>query len=111
MNRSEVEAFAMGLPAVTKVIQWGESDVYKVGGKVFAIVIDDGMSFKVSEIGFLALTEGGPGRQAPYCAKGQWANVSYPDMSQADAHDWLATAHRLIAAKLTKKARVEFGLT
>ena len=32
-------------------------------------------------------------------------------MSQADAHDWLATAHRLIAAKLTKKARVEFGLT
>ena len=111
MNRAGVEAFAMGLPAVTKVVQWGESDVYKVGGKVFAIVGDDGMSFKVTEIGFLALTESGPGRQAPYCAKGQWANVSYPDMSKADAQDWLTTAHGIIAAKLTKKARAELGLS
>lgn len=110
MNRAQVQQVAMGLPAVTKVVQWGDSDVYKVAGKVFAIVGDDGMSFKVSEIGFMALTEGGPGRQAPYCAKGQWANVSYPDMSKADAVDWLTTAHKLIAAKLTKKARGEHGL-
>ena len=54
----------MGLPAVTRVVQWGDSDVYKVGGKVFAIVGDEGMSFKVSEIGFMVLTEGGPARQA-----------------------------------------------
>jgi hypothetical protein len=47
----------------------GDSDVYKVGGKVFAIVGDDGMSFKVSEIGFMALTENGPGRQAPYAPR------------------------------------------
>jgi predicted DNA-binding protein (MmcQ/YjbR family) len=110
MNRSAVMDIAMGLPAATHVVQWGASDVYKVGGKVFAIVGDDGMSFKVSEIGFLALTEGGPGRQAPYCAKGQWANVSFPDMSRADAQDWLANAHRLIAGKLTKKTRAELGL-
>jgi predicted DNA-binding protein (MmcQ/YjbR family) len=110
MNRAEVAKMALGLPAVTHVVQWGESDVYKVGGKVFAIVGDEGMSFKVTDIGFLALTEGGPGRQAPYCAKGQWANVSYPDMSRDDAADWLTIAHRLIAAKLTKKARAELGL-
>jgi predicted DNA-binding protein (MmcQ/YjbR family) len=110
MNRAGIEALAFALPAVTRVVQWGDSDVYKVGGKVFAIVGDEGMSFKVTDIGFVALTEGGPGRQAPYCAKGQWVNVAYPDMSDADAADWLATAHRLIAAKLTKKARAELGL-
>jgi predicted DNA-binding protein (MmcQ/YjbR family) len=110
MNRAEVARIAYALAAVTHVVQWGDSDVYKVGGKVFAIVGDDGMSFKVTDIGFLALTEAGPGRQAPYCAKGQWVNVSYADMSRADAADWLAAAHRLIAAKLTKKARAEFGL-
>jgi predicted DNA-binding protein (MmcQ/YjbR family) len=110
MNRAQVGKISLGLPAVTHVVQWGGSDVYKVGGKVFAIVGDEGMSFKVTEIGFMALTEGGPGRQAPYCAKGQWANVSYPDMSKADAVDWLTTAHRLIAAKLTKKARAQLGL-
>ena len=35
-----------------------------------AICGDDGVSFKVTEIGFMALTEGGPGHQAPYLAKG-----------------------------------------
>jgi predicted DNA-binding protein (MmcQ/YjbR family) len=110
LTRAGIEAFAMALPAVTKVIQWGASDVYKVGGKVFAIVGDDGASFKVSEIGFLALTEGGPGRQAPYCAKGQWANVPLDALPAADLKDWLATAHGLIAAKLTRKLQAELGL-
>ncbi|MFL5295678.1 MAG: MmcQ/YjbR family DNA-binding protein [Phenylobacterium sp.] len=109
MTRAELETFAFGLPAVTKVIQWGASDVYKVGGKVFAICGDDGVSFKVSEIGFVALTQGGPGRQAPYCAKGHWVNVPLTE-PQADIADWLTTAHRLIAAKLTRKVRAELGL-
>ena len=109
MTREEIEAFAMGLPAVTKVIQWGASDVYKVGGKVFAIC-GEGISFKVSPIGFIVLTEDGPGRQAPYCAKGQWVNVPLDGASDEDLSDWLRTAHSLIAAKLTKKARAELGL-
>ena len=111
MTPEEVEAFAMALPATAKVVQWGGSDVYKVGGKVFAICgLPGGISFKVTEIGFLALTEGGPGRQAPYCAKGQWANVPLDALDDADLKHWLRTAHELIAAKLTKKARAELGL-
>ena len=109
--RPAIETFALGLPAATKVVQWGGSDVYKVGGKVFAICGDDGASFKVTDIGFVVLTEeGGPGRQAPYCAKGQWVHVAYADAPLADFHGWLANAHGLIAAKLTKKARLELGL-
>ena len=111
MNRAGIEVAAMALPGgVTKVIQWGASDVYKVGGKVFAIVGDEAVSFKVSEIAFMVLTESGIGRQAPYCAKGQWAAVSYESADDADFTDWLATAHSLIAAKLTKKLRAELGL-
>jgi predicted DNA-binding protein (MmcQ/YjbR family) len=110
VTRGEIEVFAMALPAVTSVVQWGGSDVYKVGGKVFAICGDEGISFKVSDIGFLALTEGGPGRQAPYCAKGQWANVPLDALAAGDLQDWLATAHGLIAGKLTKRLKVELGL-
>ena len=58
----------------------------------------------------MALTEAGSGRQAPYCAKGQWVNVPLEGPAKADLTDWLATAHGLIAAKLTKKARAELGL-
>ena len=110
MTRQEVEAVAMALPAVTKVIQWGASDVFKVGGKVFAISGDEGVSFKVTEIAFEALTHDGLGRQAPYCAKGQWVNIDHDRMDPEDCRGWLATAHSLIAGKLTKKARAELGL-
>jgi len=109
MTREEVEALALALPATTKVVQWGASDVFKVGGKVFAIC-GDGLSFKVSEIAFEVLTSDGLGRQAPYCAKGQWVNIALERLEAEDAAGWLATAHSLIAAKLTKKARAELGL-
>ncbi|HEX5377497.1 MAG TPA: MmcQ/YjbR family DNA-binding protein [Phenylobacterium sp.] len=110
MTRQEVGACALALPATTSVVQWGGSDVYKVGGKVFAIVGDDAMSFKVTEIAFMVLTEGGLGRQAPYCAKGQWVAIDLAPAEAGDVADWLATAHGLIAAKLTRKLRAELGL-
>ena len=112
MTREEVEAIALALPAAEKVIQWGGSDVYKVGGKVFAICgLRGGLSFKVSEIGFMALTdEGGPGRQAPYLAKGSWVIVDLDDAGADEARGWVAASHELIAAKLTRKARAELGL-
>jgi predicted DNA-binding protein (MmcQ/YjbR family) len=112
VTRGEVEAFALSLPATSKVVQWGGSDVFKVGGKVFAICgLAGGLSFKVTDIGFVVLTDaGGPGRQAPYCAKGQWVAVDLGDVDGEDVRGWLATAHALIAAKLTKKARAELGL-
>jgi predicted DNA-binding protein (MmcQ/YjbR family) len=111
LTREQIEACALALPAVTKVVQWGDSDVYKVGGKVFAICgLSGGLSFKVSEIGFVALTEGGPARQAPYLHKGSWVIVDLADAADADIADWLANAHGLIAAKLTKVAKRELGL-
>jgi predicted DNA-binding protein (MmcQ/YjbR family) len=111
VTAEEVEAIAFSLPAVTKVVQWGDSNVYKVGGKVFAMCHPSGaLSFKVSEIGFLVLTEDGPGRQAPYTAKGQWVAVDIARLDPEDARGWLATAHSLIAAKLTRKTRAELGL-
>jgi predicted DNA-binding protein (MmcQ/YjbR family) len=111
VTRDDIEALAMGLPAVTKVVQWGGSDVYKVGGKVFAICgLGGGLSFKVSEIGFMILTDDGPGRQAPYCAKGHWVAVELDEVELEDIAGWLATAHSLISGKLTRKLRAELGL-
>jgi predicted DNA-binding protein (MmcQ/YjbR family) len=112
VTREEVEAIARALPAAEKVVQWGGSDVYKVGGKVFAICgLSGGLSFKVTEIGFEVLTQdGGPGRQAPYLAKGQWVLVDLEDVEVDDVEGWLSVSHQLIAAKLTRKVRAELGL-
>ena len=111
MTREEAAACAMALPAVTHIVQWGGSDVYKVGGKVFAICgLRGGLSFKVSEIGFMALTEGGPGRQAPYLAEGHWVIVDLDEIGPDDLESWLASSHALIAAKLTRAVKRELGL-
>lgn len=101
----------MALPAATKVVQWGGSDVYKVGGKVFAICgLRGGLSFKVSEIGFEVLTNGGPARQAPYLHKGSWVIVDLDGAPGDDMADWLTTSHSLVSAKLTRTLKRELGL-
>ena len=111
MTREDVEAVAMALPAATKIVQWGGADVYKVGGKVFAICgLAGGLSFKVTEIGFMVLTDDGPGRQAPYLAKGHWVLVDLGAFTPEEVASWLATSHELVAAKLTRKVRAELGL-
>ncbi len=111
MTRETIEAVALALPAATKVVQWGGSDVYKVGGKVFAVCgFENGLAFKVSPIGFEVLTSDGPGRQAPYFAKGHWVVVDLDDLDPGDTGGWLAAAHGLTAAKLTRKLRTELGV-
>jgi predicted DNA-binding protein (MmcQ/YjbR family) len=45
-------------------------------------------------------------------ARAKW--VMFDDVSKLDANevaDWLATAHRLVAEKLTRKQRAELGLS
>jgi len=37
VTRDEFNAFCGGMTATTHVVQWGNADVWKVGGKVFAI--------------------------------------------------------------------------
>jgi predicted DNA-binding protein (MmcQ/YjbR family) len=112
MTPAAVEAQALALPGATKVIQWGGSEVYKVGGKIFAIVgLAGGLMFKVTDIAYAALTESGAAKPAPYLARAKW--VSFEDLAaldKAEVADWLATAHALIAAKLTRAVKRELGL-
>lgn len=111
MTPEQFDKAALALPAATMTVQWGADQVYKVGGKMFAVLGEGGFSFKASDVAFEVLTETGPGVPAPYLARAKW--VRFYDLAAADADevaDWLKTAHGLIAAKLTKKARAELGL-
>jgi predicted DNA-binding protein (MmcQ/YjbR family) len=100
------------LPATTMDIQWGVDHVYKVGGRMFAATWPGhGCSIKVTDIAFEALTQGGRARPAPYLARAKW--VRFDDLAvvdEAEMTDWLATAHALVAARLTRKRRAELGV-
>jgi predicted DNA-binding protein (MmcQ/YjbR family) len=106
------DRFVSGLVAVTIHEQW-EAHVAKVGGKVFALIGDTGtpIVFKVSELSFDGLTMLDGVQQAAYFAKRAWVSVDKgAELSDADIRAYLAESHRLVASKLTKKARAELGL-
>jgi len=116
MSPEAFDRACLALPGATLSIQWGDDHVSKVGGKMFAVrgsgvTLGGGVSFKASDLAFEVLTETGRAAPAPYLARAKW--VHFPDLAALDADetaDWVKTAHGLIAAKLTRKARADLGL-
>lgn len=119
MTIDEYNAFCAALPAATHVVQWGGAHVWKVGGKVFAIAGWSGASsfpsitFKCSPLAFDILGEQPGARPAPYLASRgmKWIQrVSDEAIDDAALRDYLAESHRLVAAGLTRKARIALNL-
>ncbi len=118
MDRKEINAFCNALPHAIHVGQWGGCDVWKIGGKVFAIVgWDDGtcagVSFKCSETSFEILKEQPGQRPAPYlAARGMtWIQrMNAETMTQAALEDYVRESYRLVALGLTKRQRRELSL-
>lgn len=112
MSPEALDAACRALPAVTHVVQWGGSDVYKVGGKVFAIAgLGGGLTFKATPMAYEILREMGRARRAPYLTSGNWLAIDgLEDLEEAEVADWLTTSHGLVSAKLTRLLRRELGL-
>ena len=105
------------MKATTHVVQWGNSDVWKIGDKVFALCGwndgKDAFTFKVSDIAFEVLgTEPGI-RPAPYLASRgmKWLQV-YEETAMSDEtlKEHIVESYNLVVAKLTKKKRAELGV-
>ncbi|MFY8164835.1 MAG: MmcQ/YjbR family DNA-binding protein [Brevundimonas sp.] len=114
MDRAGVGKVCLALPATTLDHPFGDDhDVYKVGGRMFALVGGmGGLSFKVSDIAFEVLTEDGRAKPAPFLPRANGGNLVDPaDWPDAELAEHLAIAHGIVAAKLTKKARAALSLT
>ena len=112
MTREEFDAVARGLTGATMDVQWGDDHIYKVGGKMFAVIGSmGGLSFKVSDIAYEVLTESGHAQPAPYMARAKWVNLpQIDDWADEELADHIRSAHAIIVGKLTKKVRAELGL-
>lgn len=113
MNRAGIGKTCLALHGVTLDHPFGDHhDAYRIGGKMFVMVGEQGgVSFKVSDIAYEILTEAGKARPAPYLARAKWVNLPDPEAWDDDElAEHFAIAHRIVAAKLTKKARAGLGL-
>ena len=118
MTYEEFNAFCGSLPATTHVVQWGDSDVWKVGGKVFAIGgwqkrESSAFTFKTSELDYHFLSSQ-PGYQpAPYFASRgmKWIQCFEPvSIGDDEIKSHLRESHRIVSLGLTKKLQKELGL-
>lgn len=118
MTYDEFNAFCASLPATTHVVQWGGSDVWKVGGKVFAIGGWDkdgraAFTFKVCPVEFELLRDQPGYRPAPYlAARGFTWIQQYDDRAELgeSLKEYLVESHRLVSLGLSKKKQRELGL-
>ncbi|WP_420558860.1 MmcQ/YjbR family DNA-binding protein [Roseovarius sp.] len=117
MPRDAFMTFCGALPATSHVVQWGNADVWKVGGKVFAIAGwnegRDAYTFKASDIAFDVLRDQPGIRPAPYLASRgmKWLQVhADPGLSDDSLKDHIKASYDMVVAGLTKKKRAELGL-
>lgn len=113
MTREEINAFCKSLRAATHVVQWGGADVWKVGGKVFAITRDEGVTFKASPMAFEIL-QGEEGiRPAPYMASRglKWLQHYGPPggLSDAALREHLQASYDMVFAGLSRKMQAALG--
>ena len=106
-------AFCSGMPGAAFVEQWGGAQVWKVGGKVFAIAwFEKGrepeITFKVSEIGWEILREAEGCRPAPYMASRglKWIQShAKPGLSAAELKKYLEASYKMVREALPKRVR------
>ncbi|WP_019961040.1 MmcQ/YjbR family DNA-binding protein [Woodsholea maritima] len=120
MTQDEYNAFCQSLPHATHVVQWGDADVWKIGGKLFAIGGWDrdvapgrmAVTFKVSDMGYEILRDAPGCRPAPYLASRgmKWIQCfSDETLSDEDLKSYIRDSYHLVAAGLTKKLQRELG--
>ncbi|MEK9752217.1 MAG: MmcQ/YjbR family DNA-binding protein [Rhodospirillaceae bacterium] len=129
MTPKRFNAFCAKLPCALHVVQWGDADVWKVGGtvsdaegsklhaKVFAIGAWHhgelaGITFKVSDIAYEVLKDMQGLRPAPYLAsRGMtWIQMhADPGLSDRELKRHLEQAHALVARNLPKRVRGALG--
>lgn len=110
MDIEFVRRHCLSLPRTTEQIQWGNNLVFKISGKMFAVVALEPslvwMSFKCSPDDFAELTERENIRPAPYLARAQWVALETADaLTPREIERYLRNSYDLVFAKLPKKTR------
>ena len=117
MTYADVEKFCLSLPGSSVHTPWGDSRVYKVGGKMFAMLAygdgdrPAGIWFKAGEASFEILTRIKGIEPCPYLARAKWVAMDgIKALKPNELREYLKRAHALVASGLSRKKRVALGI-
>ena len=98
---------------MTEVVLWGNDLVFKISGKMFAVIgldsaSDHCLSLKCTPEKFAELIEQDGINPAPYVARYHWVALERFDaLSEKELRALLRNAYDLVFEKLPKKAKAE----
>ncbi|MGG6416435.1 MmcQ/YjbR family DNA-binding protein [Vibrio cholerae] len=118
MNYDEFNTFCGSFPATSHVVQWGNSNVWKVGDKVFAICgwsseEQAAYTFKVSDLNFDFLSNCSGYKPAPYFANRGMKWIQQIDTEghlDEELRYYLSESYKIVASGLSKKKQVDLGI-
>lgn len=117
MDRNEFNQFCSAFPAASHVIQWRGSDVWKVGGKVFAIGTesttgDPAFTFKTSDLNFEFLRVSDGYIPAPYFASRglKWIQqINGSAELNEDLKYYLSESYQIVSQGLSQRKQEQLG--
>jgi predicted DNA-binding protein (MmcQ/YjbR family) len=110
MNIDQLRALCLSFSGTTEQIQWVDTLLFKVAGKMFAVTPLEPatvwLSFKVTPEDYAELIERQGIIPAPYLARASWVALDSRDaLTQTELHSYLRGSYDLVAAKLPRKTR------
>jgi predicted DNA-binding protein (MmcQ/YjbR family) len=115
MDIESTHAYCLSLPHVTEEILWGSELVFKIGGKMFAVIglaeaSDHCMSFKCTPEKFAELTERKGIVPAPYVARYHWVALERFDvLKEKELKSLVRNSYDLVFEKLPKKMKAQLS--
>jgi predicted DNA-binding protein (MmcQ/YjbR family) len=115
MSFERLREYCLSLPHATEEVLWQKDLVFKIGGKMFAVIgLDAGpasqFSFKCTPEEFAELTELDGIIPAPYAARYHWVAVQKPAaLKQAEIKRLVKDSYEMVKAKLPKKTLARLG--
>src|SRR5260370_31206210 len=112
MDIEQVRAYCLSFPHATENVQWGNDLVFKIAGKMFAVVVlETGpycLSFKCTPEKFTELIEEDGIDPAPYSARYHWVALQrFNALPEKELRALLQNSYDLVRAKLPKRTQVE----
>jgi len=115
LDTESVRTHCLSFPQATENVQWGNDLVFKIAGKMFAVMALEGpvkyiMSFKCTEEKFNELIEQEGMDPAPYMARNKWVAIERFDvLSDKELKSLLRNSYDMVVEKLPKKVREQLG--
>jgi predicted DNA-binding protein (MmcQ/YjbR family) len=115
MNQESVREYCLSFPHATEEVLWQKDLVFKIGGKMFAVIgLDPSfphcMSFKCTPEEFAELTERQGLDPAPYAARYHWVALKgFKVLPQAELKRLIEDSYEMVKAKLPKKVLAQLS--